>query len=729
MTARRHYRWVRFSILAALAALTLALSRPAAAGDLAKLDTSLKLIPADAAFYSSMLRNREQFDAVKNSKAWARIVAMPVVQYGLAKYHERLEDPSTVLAQVHAMLTGPDNRDTVKLLKEMVSDEIFVYGDQSIVDFSRLFQIVNTAQSFGSMKGELNAESEGRTPQQVQVGAVLSALAKNANLIHVPNVVIGFRLKNTDLAKAQLAKLEESATKALDANEMTKGRLKKTKVGDHESLVLTLDGSMVPWDQIAERLKEMETEEGDVQKIVDQLQKSKLIVALCVRDNYLLVSIGSSLDCLEKLGKGPRLVDREEFKPLAKFVDKRLTSVGYVSAAMNEQFANQQQNVNSLLNLLHEYLPESGLNDQQKERVQKDAEALAADIKNVMPKPGATMGVSFLAEHGVEGYQYSWGTHGDIDGSKPLGLLEHVGGNPIFGIVSRQKVDVQHYDLLVKWVKIGYGYFKELVLPTLPEADREKAQKFLATAVPLAERLDKVNREMLFPALADGQLGLVFDAKLTSAQFAKSLPATEKPMPMIAPALVLGVSDAKLLAKAMGQYREIANAWIDAARQIDGVQIPAEIAIPEPTMSETSNGKIYSFALPPDWGVDPQIVPNFGLSDNIAVVSATRDHTERLLKSTPPAIGGLLAKPDHPQAVAAWLHWAELLDAAGPWVDFAVDQFTAHFEDEAQKKAIANQVHSSVDVLKVLRNVTGEAYFEDGALVTHTFAEFHDLGK
>ena len=47
-----------------------------------------------------------------------------------------------------------------------------------------------------------------------------------------------------------------------------------------------------------------------------------------------------------------------------------------------------------------------------------------------MPEAGAVMGLSFLTDRGIEGYQYAWGGHGPMDGSKPLGLLEHVGGNP-----------------------------------------------------------------------------------------------------------------------------------------------------------------------------------------------------------------------------------------------------------------------------------------------------------
>ena len=95
--------------------------------------------------------------------------------------------------------------------------------------------------------------------------------------------------------------------------------------------MLNLDGAMVPWDQIPlDKFKEMEAEEGDAQKIVDQLKKSKLVIALGVRDNYLLVSIGRSLECLEKLGKGQRLIDRAEFKPLEKYADRRLVSASAI---------------------------------------------------------------------------------------------------------------------------------------------------------------------------------------------------------------------------------------------------------------------------------------------------------------------------------------------------------------------------------------------------------------
>ena len=107
----RHWndRLIRLSIFAAVAAVGVLAARPAAAADLAKLDTSLKLIPADAAFYSSMLRNREQFEAIKNSNAWAKIMEMPVVQMGLFLYNAQVETPDSGPAQVGSRPEQPRN--------------------------------------------------------------------------------------------------------------------------------------------------------------------------------------------------------------------------------------------------------------------------------------------------------------------------------------------------------------------------------------------------------------------------------------------------------------------------------------------------------------------------------------------------------------------------------------------------------------------------------------------
>ena len=72
---------------ACVAAALLATSLPAASGaDIA--DTGLSMIPADAAFVSSSLRLREQYDAIVASNAFASIRKLPAVK----KFFDSLEE-------------------------------------------------------------------------------------------------------------------------------------------------------------------------------------------------------------------------------------------------------------------------------------------------------------------------------------------------------------------------------------------------------------------------------------------------------------------------------------------------------------------------------------------------------------------------------------------------------------------------------------------------------------
>ena len=138
-----------FALAVALMAAGWLAAPAAVAGELDKLDTSLKLIPADAAFYSSMMRTREQFDALANSNAWAKIKAMPSVQMALAAYQMQSAMPGGRAAQVKAALENPETRKVVDFVTDMASNEMFVYGGDDFVDFLELFQDVVGAMRYG----------------------------------------------------------------------------------------------------------------------------------------------------------------------------------------------------------------------------------------------------------------------------------------------------------------------------------------------------------------------------------------------------------------------------------------------------------------------------------------------------------------------------------------------------------------------------------------------------
>ena len=77
------------------------------------------------------------------------------------------------------------------------------------------------------------------------------------------------------------------------------------------------------------------------------------------------------------------------------------------------------------------------------------------------------------------------------------------------------------------------------------------------------------------------------------------------------------------------------------------------------------------------------------------------------------------------------MDWAGLVDAATPWVELAASQIIKNEMDAAadspEAAAIMDQVHTALEVLKTLRNVTAESYFQDGIMITHTLTEIRDV--
>jgi hypothetical protein len=549
--------------------------------------------------------------------------------------------------------------------------------------------------------------------------------------VAVPNVLMGFRLEDPAAARESIVKLEMLLNIGLSqAPPQFQGVLKRETVAGHEYLVLRLNGKMIPWEgNEAEKLQQSSGLTADeAAKLIEHVKGMTLVIGLGVRENYLLATIGSTTACIEKLGRGEMLMNLPQFEPLKKFANQKLTSISFAGEGLQQAVGFQKRDLDRLPATLAPLLARTGLSGEKIERIQRDVKDFVEDVKGYIPRVGAEMAFSFLADQGIETYDYQWGEYPQIDGSLPLDLLEHVGGNPILGYVSRAKTDVKDYDLICKWLATGWKYFNEYAVPEMKEQEREKFEVYVKDVMPLLERLDKANRESMIPALADGQSGLVFDGKFTSKRLQAKLPEWEKPMPLPELGLVLSVSDAKLLKRGVSEYFAVAGDLIDVIRKHDSNAIPPSFKLPASTVTEAAGQTIYSYPPPSECGMDKNVVPSAGLSDKVAVLSLSLQHTERLLKKTPLAAGGVLEKTDLPRASAAWFNWAGLLGAATPWIDYGLAQI-----DEAQlggnRAAAVDQVHVLLDVLKCLRSVTAESRLENGCLVTHSLLEIRDAAK
>jgi hypothetical protein len=707
-----------------LAALLSALPPALGAEDTTRPAGSLSLVPAKAAFYTTILRGREQIEAIAKSRAWAKLMDMPVTKMGLELWKKEFSEEGK-LAFLYKLYQMPENKQLLELLGEMFSDEVFCYGGEGWDGITRTAQQLMGGAYFGRLF-TAGVRWQAGNAGELQARILLEILAENANSLRVPDLIIGFKLKTKDRATAQIKRLEGFLKGLAMQVPQLKDAVKREKIGTASFLVVALNGSMVPWDHIP--IKSLEEKEGQFDALLKKLKELKLTLAVGIRDDYLLVSLGESTAPLQDLGKDKLLADSDEFKPLAKFADKRLTSIGYISPSLNKVVSTGQETADNLVAMIKGFIPKDSLNEQQIAQIDKDLKELAKDMKKFLPHPGAAMSFSFLNGRGYESYQYDWTKYPQQDGSKPLSLLNHVGGDPIFATVGRSKGSAAQYQFLVKWLKIGYGYVDQYALPLLPPQVKESYDQWTKKAFPILKKLDTVTATMLLPALKDGQIGFVLDARIKSKQWIQLLPETDKELPMIEPALLLGVSDAELFRKTLSEYRSLANLFLASLLDLAPGQVP-ELKIPKPTVKKVAGGEVYFYQFPDAWGIDKQIVPNGGVGEKVAVFTISMEQSKRLLASSPLKVkGGPLADSKRALASATYFNFAGLMDAASPWIDLAVQKLVPVFtggDDETE--GILKQVRTVVEVLKVFRSYASVTYVEEGVSVSHSEMIIHDI--
>ena len=716
-----------FGLLAVATSLLFAAGPALAANPVPSLD----VVPADAAFCSVTLRNREQFDAVVNSRAFAKIKALPYVQMGLGLYSMQAADPDSPLGKFEAARRDPELKKSLDFLADIFSDEVFVYGGPGFNQTIELFQRTYSAVQFNGSIFMADMKGKTRTGrmEEIQGRAFVQALVKQVDLIKFPELALGFKVKDKALAKEQLDRLELSLQMVLAQAPLLQDCLKRATVGGQSYLTFKVDGSIVPWDPtVVEKIRSLAKTPDDGDKLIEHLKKTTLVVSLGLRDDYLLLAIGPSTDVLARLGKGTPLRSRPELAAVTKFADKRICAVGYLSKALNQRCSQTKAGIDELLQTVKTLLPSLPVPDKLRAQIAKDSAVVAADLKTLIPEVGAVSSVGFLTDSGVENYTYDWSEHPELDCSKPLDLLKHIGGNPIAVLVGRSKSSPEGYDLLVKWMGIGYRYVEEYGLPQLKPKERAEFDKVFVQVKPLLGRLDKATRNLLIPALADGQSGLVIDAKLTSQQFIKALPPTKQALTMIEPAIIVGVSDAAKLKQAFAVYYAVADDFVEVLKGIEKSQVPKDFKIPRPRVYKLRLGTAYGYPLPQEWGVATVVLPNAAVSEKVAVLSLSGRHTLRLLEEKDAKIAGLALPTDRPLGCVAGLDFAAFVDALAPWVELALEKGTAHLSPQDVETA-RQHAKTVLEVLKVFRGVVAETYVEEKTTVTHSRTEFHDIDE
>lgn len=719
MFTRRQRGAFRAGIILGSFALWAALAVSAFGQKATEQARSMAFVPEDTAAYGAMLHNKDMFDAVAKSKAWGAFAEMesvaPMLAMAQAQWQEIAGNPG---------LKGP-----VQVLLDGLSDEVFYYADPKYVEFMTIYQQANNQSTFAPMIAAMQGREPDNSAQLIQM---LNVLSDNVDKLQMFDMVIGLRVKDADAAKGIVPLAEVMLNSQLEAQPDLKKRLKHETVGDTDVLTLKLDGSMVPWDALP--LDDATGEPGKYDSLIAKLKTLTIAISLCVKGEYLLLSVGDTNEHIATLANCTGIIKKPEMAKLAAVDGKKLASVQYGSAQAMQLNADQTvAPLMALLAAIPEMLPAT-TDDMLRRHIDADLQDLTKDLKGVVPKAGAYLTVSTFSPTGFDTLTWNWTIDPMLDGSKPLTLLDQVGGDPIAYYVARGKQSPDDYATLVKWLKKLDGYATTIIEDEGDEDEIGKYKKFRTEIAPLLGRLDVANRELLQPALADGQAAFVFDAKLTSTQWFAMLPESPAPLPMPELGLVWGVTDAAKLTQGSQEYFAVASAMLQKLHEASPDDFP-EVTLPPPQEREFGDAKIHFYMLPKDWGVDKRVAPNAGLTESVAALSLTPLHTKRLLEKTPLVATGPLAQlKSKPLVSAGGFNFAALVDASVPWIEYGLTAgagaelpIQVPGDEIDSPPAMLKEIKQGAEILKCFRGYSAATYREGNVEITTGQWHFEDL--
>jgi len=746
--------------------------------------SGVAMIPEDAAFVSATLRAREQYDRFVKSNAFAALSKLPFVLRAADSVEEQKLQPGSPLSIMSTFMELPENEQALELLKDMVSTDTFVYGEPSCVTFVELMKKIQQAQnaagvlrlasgdaSVGGFEVDVlegidveemdddeddddDEKGAAHTRQRVrakpvrfqaaeaaeQISAdelatrlVVKTLAENIDLIVVPDVVWGFKTSKLDAATSQLKRIEVLVKLVTQANPALADSLERRKVAGGEVITFTIkpDATL-----LRDAIPGLEDHQDELEKVYDKIERLELVIGLGVIGDRVILTIGDSIDHLEKLvasGSDRRsLLATKPFEPLRAQKDKPLTGISYLSQAMQKALAPSASDIEQLADLSDTIADLADLPDGAADEARRSLGKVAEGYKRRLPTPGPWMAFSFLAEQGYEGYAWDWSKNPNFDGSKRLGLLEHTGGAPLAAAAFRVKNDPGQFEDLASWADMGWSFFLKYLVPKADEDDQEKIEEVDEHLAPLGSKFVGIMRTKILPSLADGQLAFVIDGKSSTKRLHQSLPSAAQPLPLVEPAIVLGLADPKLFRDGMSDLFELADEVVDAVREMNPDALPAEYRVPEPVKTKVEGGTLWSYPLA-DSGLDEKVQPSIGVGESAAVLSLVPKQAGRLLVKTRLETGSQLAKFEEPLVGAAALDFAGLIDAIQPWVVYltrygCVQQREGTVDPESElgpddendqaKDALA-QAKVVFEVIKSLRVAVAETSMQSDAMVTH----------
>ncbi|MEM7476080.1 MAG: hypothetical protein AAF483_13885 [Planctomycetota bacterium] len=688
-------------------------------------DSALSIAPKDAAFFSTTLDGKKSFEEFVQGEFVQEFLKVPYVQEFTGEMTQQWEDDEGQAAQARSVIESPIVQNLLKLVGEMISDEIFIYGSGEWTD--------NIA-AMGEFQTELmQATAEG--PEGVE--AMLNSLTKeDLEKFKIPTIVMGFRIEDVDNAVLQMDGLEGFARlggSQVEALRPLLDRLKKSKFEDGQSLTLTLDTSLIPMDSIPV------AERQSMEPMLAMLDGRSISFGVGIKSNMMLMAFGENASLIESVGQSDEhLIDHPAFEIVREMGAKNLRSIAYVSEELLQKqwdvgFESYFQNIASqFTNALEEEVLVNGQDNPEWKKgmeewlaeIKLDAEWMDEKLGLYNAEFGPVLSWSSKIDGGMEGYSYNGAKGSAFENASPLAVLEHIGDNPLVVFAFKQKTFPAMDEFVQYAFKKAPGHIKRFV--AMAEQDEAEAKFVLAQfdkMMPLLEETYEVMRDKIGKATSDNET-LVTVSTGMMLDYVPELPPPPSPLPVPEIAMASKINDRELFMEGGQDLFAIADQVLEMVREADPESVPPNFEIPRPEQIGFDGGAKFTYSdfnqqIPMD-GFEPAIV----VGEEAMVVGYSEGQMKSMMRA---ASNGLDWLDDtKPVAAVSYIDFEGIVGAMRPWMELGLATTETPLDEPlgpsnaGEPVPTGNDVLAMWDCLKTLGTMQGTTVVqEDGTTLSH----------
>lgn len=659
---------------------------------------SAAYLPQDVAVFSSARDVLPRLRAIRNSRAVETLLTLPAVQ----ELFSGLPATEEIQAQADEQVPG-----LWALLEDGLSEEIFVTIGGEAVPFARaLAEIMRETQA---QQIQMISDSQPQPEDQVRaIASFIRVVMANSKDLHLPPVLLGFKVSNAANANATMERLLEMIPPS--------PRIKRSHREIGGSTFMVLDTGFAGMEEdIIDGLTEAGVDPSQASRFAQFLASRPLRIAVGVRDGYLLISLAEDDGLLLRWGQEASLAASDAFSPLRERLKPGLMNVQYRSAEFEGLIAWHPDDLQHSIDVV-KLIPPEEFPPEVRDRIVADLQGLG----QALPEERVREALSFsFANRGIERWSFDSDIT-DVGENGELEILAHRGINPIAFHASTGVSSRERYDLLAMVVGKLDWYIEHQVLKNLdPEMQYDMRPAYAMTRTFLGDIHAAIDKNILPSTAGTDAINVIDWQGIVQVPGPQPEQVLEIPIPRVGTGM--GLNDAQQYRRGISQGYAAVNRLLQTASQTWPENLPPDLALPEVLSQPLGDGEAFWLNLPPMLGMD--VYPTAWLNESMTLAATSQNYVNELMQPQPLPLTSDVIQLNAPSQSVTVVDFPQLWQA----LEVLSTNLPAYTGQAPMAFEVRNYSLRCLRALRAFRAYQARTFVQEGRRVRHSWLHIEDI--